>query len=369
MPEVLRPRPAAERPSGRFITEHVLPRWDQLNSYRSMLLHARMVALMLNRRRIHVHRMPGIVSAYLFNGETVGGQQGRLSTLVSDQALEACSSKSLTRDYLRAAGLPVAPGETFTAEEKDAAARFVSGAGNWVVKPDAARRGQGVSFRVTEQGFDTAWAAAVGAGRGSASQVLIDEFQDALSLRFYVVADTTRSVVARLPLFVLGDGASSIEDLLKTSFEARSVNPLLRLTLPEISDQLLAGSGWSLTDIPRHQELVLLGENTNLIYGGLTVDVTDLVHPELNDLATSGAHAIPGLGAGGLDILAPSLDSAEGAVILDADAWANFRLHRYPALGRSRRAAEAAVAEQVLLRAKQLDTPLHPSGTQDSEDD
>ncbi len=361
--------PDAQRPTGKFITEYVLPRWEQLNSFRSLLRHSRMMALMLRRRRVHVHQVQGIIAAYLFNGETVGGQYGRLTTLVSDQAFEACHSKSLARRYFAAAGLPVPEGRSFSADQKGAAADLISGTGPWVMKPDAARHSRGVSFGVTESTFEAAWAGAVEANPRSAAQVMIEQFQDAISLRFYVVGSMVQAVAARVPLFVVGDGTSSLRQLLAASFEARQVNPLLRITLPEISQGLLGSSGRSLDEVPGPHELVLLSEDGNLRLGGIPVDVTEAVHPALNDLAVSAAHAIPGLGAAGVDLLTPDVGSTEDAVVLDADAWSNTRMHRYPALGRPRRAGAIAAAEQILLRAKYWDKPVLPPESQDPDDD
>lgn len=360
--------PDAQRPVGAFIAEHVVPRLHELNSVRTLLKHNRLVTLMLRRRRIHVHPMGGVVSAFLFNGETVGGQRGRLNTLVSDQAWEACTSKTLMRQYFSAADLPIARGQTFAVEEVAAAKDFISTGGPWVIKPDAARHDHGISLQYASQDFASAWSEAVAALPEGSGDVLIDEFQDALNLRFYVVGSKVQAAVARIPLFVTGDGHSSIRELLAASFEQRRAHPLVRLTLPEISEELLKDSGRSLAEVPGDQELVLLGISVSLKRGGLPIDVTDTVAPELNDLAVAAAEAIPGFGAGGIDILAPELGESAGAVVLDADVWANNRLHRYPVLGRPRRAPAMAVAEQILLRAKHWDKPVLPPEIQDPDD-
>lgn len=363
--------PDAERPIGAFITDRVLPR-GEFNAFRGTLTHTRMVTLMLQRRRVQVHPLQGIESAYLYNGNIVGGGSGRLTTLVSDQAFEACGSKNLTRQYLAAADVPVPEGRMFAGDQKEAASLFLSETGPWVIKPDTARRSRGVSFGVTSKTLEGAWSKALNVMPGvdtHSKHVLIEKFHDALCVRFYVVGGIVRAATARVPLFVVGDGGSTVSQLVESSFEARKVNPLLRQALPRVTDRLLTSGEWSLDQVPVQGELALLSQDGNLALGGLPVDVTAEVHPELNDLAVHAINAIPGLGAAGVDILTPQLDSAEEAVVLDADAWANTKMHRYPALGRPRRTGAAAVAEQIRLRAEYWDRPVLPPEAQDPDDD
>ncbi|WP_162319951.1 hypothetical protein [Nesterenkonia haasae] len=364
--------PDADRPIGKFIVDSVLPRWDSINTFRHAFPHSRMMTVMLQRRRVHVHQFKGIVAAFLYNGDIVGGRTGRLTTLVSDQALEACNSKSLAREYFTAAEVPVPRGQVFTSDQQKAAAAFVSKPGPWVLKPDEGRHGRGVRFGVTEETLDTSWTATLSSIPRTAEgpkQLLIDQFRDALCLRFYVVGSAVQAVAVRVPAFVVGDGTRPISTLLTESFAAREAHPLLRKTLPQIGDNLLNSTDWSLDQVPAAGELALLGTDGSMTRGGVPVDVTDEVSSELNDLAVRAADSIPGLVAAGIDILAPELNSAQDAVVLDADAWANTTIHRYPALGRPRRAGATAVAEHIRLRAAHWDKPALPPEPQDPDDD
>lgn len=364
--------PDADRPIGKFVVDSVLPRWDNMNTFRRAFPHSRMMTAMLQRRRVHVHQFKGIVAAFLYNGEIVGGRSGRLTTLVSDQALEACNSKSLARQYFTAAGVPVPPGQVFTSDQQEVAGEFVRTPGPWVVKPDTGRRGRGVHFNVTEDTFEASWAAALSAiprTARSPKQLLIDQFLDALCVRFFVVGSAVQAAAVRVPAFVVGDGTRTISALLEESFAAREAHPLLRKTLPEIDQSLLETTGWSLDQVPAAGELALLGTDGDMTRGGIPVDVTDEVSSELNELAIRAVDSIPGLVAAGIDILAPDLKSAQGAVVLDADAWAKTTMHRYPALGRPRGAGVIAVAEHIKLRALHWDKPALPPEPQDPDDD
>lgn len=353
--------PDAERPIGRFITEQVLPRWESMNEYAFRYSHNRVVNRALGRQAIQVRELGGHHAAFLHNGRIVGGRLGRETTLASDQAAEACSVKSLTRAYWNSAGVPTLHAERFSPESAEAASHFVAAADHpLVIKPDGGRRGIGTSFRVTGGDFQDNWNKAKRANRRSPTSdaVLIEEFRDALCLRFFVVGGQVRGVTVRVPLFVVGDGSSTVQQLLEASFAHQQRNALLRSTRPRISAHLVASSELTLESVPDSGSLHILNENPNLLHGGLPCDVTAQVSPELNDLASEAALSIPGLGSAGIDVLTPSLSSIEGAVALDADSWASLLMHGYPAFG-TRRLIGRPIANQLRLRADHWDRPVY----------
>lgn len=360
MPE-LTTVPDAQRPIGRFITERVLPRWDSLNRYSSMRGHNLVMNRALGRQSIQVHQTGGLSAAFLHNGRIIGGRQGRETTLVSDQAAEACASKSLTSQYWAAAGVPTAEASRFSSDDAERAREFVSSAdAPLVMKPVSGRHGAGLSFGVTADGFDAAWKYAIEANRvpGTGEGVLLEPFHDALCLRFFVIGGQVRAATLRVPLFVAGDGESTVRQLLEESFAHQQRNALLRSTRPRITERLVAGSGLQLTDVPEAGALHILREDPNVVYGGLPYDVTAVISSGLRSLANQAALAIPGLGAAGIDVLTPSLASAEGAFALDADSSASLVMHGYPAFG-PRRIVARPLANQLRLRADHWDRPVY----------
>lgn len=358
--------PDAERPIGRFITEQVLPKWESMNSFSAIFRHARVVNLALGRQGVQARHMGGPNSAYLLNGKVVGGRYGAETTLVSDQAAEACSVKSLTRAYWELAGVPIARGERFSSADVDEARDFVSSASNpLVMKPDSGRHGSGVSFGVAGDDFSPRWDRAISANRvpGMGDGVLIDEFRDALCVRFYVVGGEIHAATLRVPLFVVGDGSSTVRQLLEGSFAHQQRNVWLRNSRPKISDQLLANSDWQLQDVPASGALHILNHDPSLPLGGIPYEVTPMISSDLRELASEAATAIPGLGAAGIDVLTPSLGSADRAVALDADSRALLHMHRHPAFGRYRFVG-LAIARQLRLRADHWNRPAYSSASQ-----
>lgn len=80
------------------------------------------------------------------------------------------------------------------------------------------------------------------------------------------------------------------------------------------------------------------------------VDVTARVNEEITQLAVDGLRAIPGLLTGAVNLEVPSLDTAEGGVVIGIDETASIVPHHYPWLGPGRAVAEA-VAEHILFTA------------------
>src|SRR5699024_274068 len=139
----------------------------------------------------------------------------------------------------------------FYREDHELARDFVGSASTpLVMKPDSGRHGAGISYGVTTEQFEAGWKSASEANRvpGVGDGVLLEPFFDALCLRFFVVGGQTRAVTLRVPLFVVGDGESTVEQLLEESFAHQQRNVLLRLNRPSINDQLVAASGMRLSD-------------------------------------------------------------------------------------------------------------------------
>ena len=102
---------------------------------------------------------------------------------------------------------------------------------------------------------------------------------------------------------------------------------------------------------------MVLNSSSNLHTGGENVDITDLAHPGLLDLAVEVTRAIPGLGLAGVDLMARDIDSPDGAVVLEANVRANIRVHHYPAYGRSRDVAGAIVDAMIASTGAPARTP------------
>jgi D-alanine-D-alanine ligase-like ATP-grasp enzyme len=105
--------------------------------------------------------------------------------------------------------------------------------------------------------------------------------------RIVVLDNKVISAYERIPLYVVGDGVSSIATLLRkkaASFVRTGRDTELSYTDPRMFAKLTQ-SGRSPRSVPEQGERVYLLDNANLSTGGDAVDMTDVIHPSVVLLA------------------------------------------------------------------------------------
>ncbi len=129
--------------------------------------------------------------------------------------------------------------------------------------------------------------------------------------RVVVLNDKIISAYLRIPLFIVGDGDHTIDELLQFS---RDRLPLAGRPNSEINigdyrvDLKLREIGRSRGYIPSTGERITLLDNANLSTGGTSVDVTDQVHADFASIAVQATRTL-GLRFSGVDILCTDISS------------------------------------------------------------
>lgn len=360
------PPPRAQRPdvelgsepsaTERFIAEHIEPRHEALRRWSSTLPHEELLQRAARRKKMTIKKITDSNQLFFLSGVVVGGMDGVITSLVSHQARRVSRSKAMTKRYLTASDVPTPKGKAINPTDFSRAVKYLKSLGGPVtVKPSSGRASKGITVNVTrESQLRQAWQAAM-AARSATSEsrylIVMEEYTPGLDLRAYVVGSTVVGAVARLPLYVVGDGISTVGSLADAEISRRGPNEYLKGRQPEVTDAMLAPlelTRDSVLPFGKLQPLSAIADTTR--GGGLAVDVLDLLADELKELAVEGLWAIPGLGAAAVDLLAPSLGSAEGAVVLDVNPYANIMQFHYPAYGEPRRVNDA-VMEEILERA------------------
>lgn len=354
-------RPAVElgeSPSAtaRFIAEQVEPRYTELRRWSSTLPHHELLQRAARRKRMTIKKITESNQLFFLSGVLVGGTDGVITSLVSHQARRVSRSKAMTKRYLSSAEVPTPKGKAINPTDFSRAVKYMKTLGKQVaVKPSSGRASKGITVNVNrEHQLRTAWQSAM-AARSATSEsrylILIEEYTPGLDVRCYVVGGQVVGAVARLPLYVVGDGISTVGKLADDEIARRKPNEYLKPQQPQVTDSFLTPMGLTRDSVLPMGQLQLLTPIADTTRGGgIAVDVLDLLSDELKELAVDGLWAIPGLGAAAVDLLVPELGSAESAVVLAVNPYANIMQFHYPSYGEPRKVNDA-IMEEILERA------------------
>jgi cyanophycin synthetase len=288
-------------------------------------------------------------TTYFYDGRwPVGGMTKWVPTLVSGEALAITSSKDLTKQMLDAAGVPTPSGIAVGTDQIDQAVSFVAATRRpLVLKPSKGSKGDGITTGITtEDDLRAAWGIAERTA-GSDAWLVLEEQAEGVDIRAFVVGRRVVAATTRIHAHVVGDGRQTITELIAEKHEWRTQHVILRKRPFTVDPAVLARAGRTVDTVPDDGEVVVVNGLANLHVGGENVDVTELAHPDLLEMAVDAVRAIPGLGLAGVDLLAPDIGSADGAVVLEANVQANIRVHNCPAYGRPRDVAGAIIDEMI----------------------
>ncbi len=119
------------------------------------------------------------------------------------------------------------------------------------------------------------------------SVLIVQKFYEGRDYRVVVLDDEVISAYERIALSVVGDGQSSIKELLSRKQQQFIKNG--RDTVIDVDDfrikLKLRRQRLSLESVPRKGETVQLLDNANLSTGGDALDVTKIIHPDFYQLA------------------------------------------------------------------------------------
>jgi D-alanine-D-alanine ligase-like ATP-grasp enzyme len=273
----------------------------------------------------------------LSDGTTsVGFYQNMAWTLSSLDRLTT-NDKSLTKRILSSQGLPVPRGEVVdsVAAAVDCYRRIGPPV---VVKPISGSGGRGVVVNIrTEQEL----MAAVQGALARKPLSLIEESIPSIDLRVMVVAGRTAAAMLRVPAHVQGDGTSTIAELVEAKNRLRAANTYLRhvpIRITGLIGSRLAERGLRMDSVIEAGRRVYFHYKANLGSGGDSIDVTDLVHPDILRLAERATTSFGSVVHAGVDILTQRLDqppNEQHCVICEVNCNNDMPIHVFPLFGKS----------------------------------
>lgn len=360
---------ATPTPVERFIVESLEPRRSELNEWKQLVGYQELLRRAANRSKLKPQRITKEDSGQLFttlvHADGVAGGIGpvpRVTSLVSDQALRISGSRRLLRQYLADREVPLPEGRCFSGGEQVQATTYLRQLGQQAVVRSAETGTSGrATFGVDTRGLDQAWSRASATGNGAGhsagdesgpGDVLIETLQPGIMLRMFVIGETVGAAQVHVPLYVVGDGESSIRDLLAAETAYRQTNEYLAGTLTADPD-MLTREGLTEDSVLESGAVHVLASHPAPQLGSMTVDVTADVWDALKEIAIEAIWAVPGMDAAAVDVITPGLtaEDAAHATVVDVDPGASIEDFRYPAIGRMRMVHDALMRRVAELFA------------------
>ncbi len=292
-----------------------------------------------------------------------GANQKRIQASMTGQtsaiSVELADEKSVTKTFLEESGIPVPEGRIFSNIE-DAFIFFEKLKGAVVVKPNSGNHGKGATINITHiEQFKVAFELA----KNHHPWVLVERLIKGFDFRFLVIGGKLIAVARRDAACVVGDGVSSIKDLVdEVNNDPRRgfghEKPLTKIEIDEMVIRFLLLHGFSINSVPEQSEKVYLKTTANISQGGTATDVTDEVHPEIKVMVERAAKII-GLDCMGLDAIAvdTSLPLEESGIsVVEVNAAPGFRMHLEPTHGKARNVAKSVV--EMLFPSDYIETPV-----------
>ncbi len=278
-------------------------------------------------------------------------RQRRVCTAETDAtsaiAETIAQDKELTRNLLRAVGVPVPEGRPVESAEDAWKAAEELGL-PVVLKPRYGNHGRGVATNLsTREQVERAYATAL----EESQSIMVEQHIQGDDYRLLVIGGRLVAAALREPAHVIGDGKSTIRQLIdEVNKDPRRsdghATALSWIKLDPVGLGVLAEQGFAPDSIATAGQRVLIRRNGNLSTGGTATDVTDLVHPEVAARAVDAARVV-GLDIAGVDVMAQDVRrplGEQGAAVVEVNAGPGLRMHMEPSVGKPRPVGECIVS-------------------------
>jgi cyanophycin synthetase len=293
-----------------------------------------------------------------------GKNQVRFRATMTDKtssiAVDLASNKDETKRMLDANAIPVAKGMCIQYESE--VQEVIDKVGfPLVFKPLDGNHGKGASINV--KNMEEALMAFEHAKKYS-RKIIVEKFITGFDFRVLVINNRFIAAALREPAHVIGDGTSTIEQLIETENKDPRrgyghENVLTEISIDKETFDQLEKQKLSLQSVLKKDEKCYLKGTANLSTGGTSTDVTDIMHPN-NIFICERISRVIGLDICGIDIMASNLSEpleATGGVVLEVNAAPGFRMHLAPAKGLPRNVA-APVIDMLYPPGKSCRIPI-----------
>lgn len=263
---------------------------------------------------------------------------------VANEAVDIVHQKHEAKKYFDEAGVPTPKGISFDREtdNHDIIERIQSLSYPLVVKPVLGSLGKGVTTNIQNETELLDAINYVQDRYDDYDQYIVEEHFEGEEYRVYVVGDEVVAATKRVPANVIGDGVSTIEQLVEKKNIDRKENPYLNRKLIKLDETVvkyLEQHTLTILDIPEKGEVIRLKGQANISAGGDPIDATDIISDEVREIAVSAVKAIPNLLHAGVDIIS----NGKEHTVIEVNATADVAMHVFPIDGLSRNVFEQVI--------------------------
>lgn len=181
----------------------------------------------------------------------------------------------------------------------------------------------------SEQDLKMAWYRAKNRGT---KYMLLEEYIPGYTVCLAVVANKAETALILEPAYVLGDGKSSIEELIKNKNRLRANNPWYSSRLIKVNktlDKILRLQNKEITDVPAKGEKVFVESDMAFEWGGETIECNDIIHKDFYEKAVQAVEAMPGLEFAEVYLRIPCPELAP-----ERQTWAIIRIDTKPSVAK-----------------------------------
>ena len=252
-------------------------------------------------------------------------------------------NKVVTKKVLEDNNIRVPKGEEYTSieEAKVKSDKFIGKP--IVIKPKSTNFGIGISI-FTEGASKDDMIKAFEIAFENDKTVLIEEFIKGKEYRFLVIGDKVAGILHRVPANVIGDGKSTIAELVEIknqdSLRGKGYKtPLEKIILDKNAELFLKQRGLDFNYIPKCDEIVYLRENSNISTGGDSIDYTDDIPQKFKDIAVKATKAVKAKICGVDMMIEDYKEENSPYAIIELNFNPAIHIHSYPYKGKERKIA------------------------------
>ncbi len=256
-------------------------------------------------------------------------------------------NKAVSKDLMAQAGIPVPAGIEIQRDEPLGGCLPQWVGKTLVVKPKSTNFGLGITVidHPAEMGE---LEAAVHLAFTFDSVILLEDFVPGKEFRFLVLEGETLAVLHRRAANVVGNGISTIRELVdsKNKDPRRGDDhekPLNKIILDEAALGFLKAQGMTPDSVPKENERVTLRGNSNISTGGDSIDYTDVMPQVFKDLAVRAAAVFDAFICGVDLIIADYQDPESPHAIIEVNYNPHIAMQCYPYRGPERRLGKAVL--------------------------